>query len=177
MSTISFFGEIYHIPRGYIAVATRAVSSDAPNRNGDLFTPENLTEAAPTYEDCERVFVDHVTDDGQSSGVDRVYSRGYVRAWHMSDGVLYLLIFVSKKFPELCDALATGKINAVSMGCECNFICGICGAHDGCEHTAYLGLDTTNGYAYDILTNIEFKEISFVFEPADPSALIYKVVW
>jgi hypothetical protein len=34
---------------------------------------------------------------------------------------------------------------------------------------------TSDGYAYDVLSDIQFEEISFVFDPADPTALIWLV--
>lgn len=173
MACIDFLGKDYDIPDGYIAVCTRAVSPDIPNLNGDLFPLDELKKAAPQYEGLDRVFVDHETDEG---GIDRVYSRGFVEASGIdSSGCLCLLIMVSKRFPALIDSLETGGVNAVSMGCEAEATCGICGSTTGCRHMDFLGMNTTEGYAFDILTKIEFEEISFVFDPADPTALIWEV--
>lgn len=170
---IDFLGTDYKIPEGYIAVCVRAVSADSPNLNGDMFPLEELEKAQYSYVGCQNVFVDHVTEDTDEG---RVVSRGYVGAEGIDDtGCLDLLIFVSKEFPKLCSALLNGEINAVSMGCECEAVCGLCGRND-CIHLDYLGLNTTDGYVFDILSQIQFEEISFVFEPADPTALIWEVV-
>lgn len=169
---VEFLGSEYEIPEGYIAVCTRAVKPDVPNLNGDLFPSDQLEIAAKTYDGCQMVFVNHETED---EGIDRAYSRGYVEAEGFDDtGTLCLLIMVSKEFPNLIKALETGGVNAVSMGCEAEVECGICGK-SYCPHLSYLGCMTSDGYAYDILSDIAFEEISFVFEPADPTALIWLV--
>ena len=170
---IEFLGKQYQIPKGYIAVCTRAVSADIPNLNGDLTPIDELSKAQYSYLGCKNVFVDHVTQD---EGIDRVYTRGFVEAEGIDDtNCLCLLIMVSKEFPNLCNALLNGEINAVSMGCLCEAYCGLCGK-ENCIHMDYLGLNTTEGYVFDILQKVEFQEISFVFDPADPSALIWLVV-
>ena len=177
MSSIGFCGKSYDIPSGYYAVATRAVTAGVPNLNRDYFPPEVLEDAADTYIGCEKVFVDHRTDfDDTNPHLDKTYSRGYVKDAVYDEGVLYLLIFVSKKFKELAEAIISGEINAVSMGCECSITCSICGAED-CSHLRDLAEGVLDEGMYELLSDVEFVEISFVFEPADPSALIYKVVW
>lgn len=177
MSSIGFCGKSFDIPSGYFAVATRAVTAGVPNLNRDYFPPEVLEDATETYIDCPRVFVDHRTDfDDTNPHLDKTFSRGYVKDAVYEDGVLYLLIFVSKKFKDLAEALIGGEINAVSMGCECSITCSICGEED-CPHLEKLAEGYLEGDNYEILSDVEFVEISFVFEPADPTALIYKVVW
>ena len=169
---VEFLGSVYPIPEGFIAVCTRAVKPDVPNLNGDLFPTGELRKAAKTYDGCQMVFVNHETED---EGVDRAFSRGFVEAEGFDDsGTLCLLIMVSKEFPQLIEALETGGVNAVSMGCEAEVKCGICGS-DHCPHLSYLGCMTSDGYAYDVLSDIQFEEISFVFDPADPTALIWLV--
>lgn len=171
-NTIDFLGDTFEIPDGYIGVCTRAVKPDVPNLNGDMFPSEALRKAAKTYDDCQMVFVNHETED---EGVDRAFSRGFVASEGFDEsGTLCLLIMVSKEFPQLVEALETGGVNAVSMGCEAEVKCGLCGK-DWCEHMDWLGCMTSDGYAYDILSDINFEEISFVFDPADPTALIWLV--
>lgn len=177
MSSIGFCGSNYDIPFGYYAVATRAVTAGTPNLNRDYFSPEVLEDAADTYIGCQRVFVDHRTDlDDTNPHLDKTFSRGYVKDAVYDNGVLYLLIFVSKKFKELAEAIISGEINAVSMGCECGIECSICG-RDDCSHLQALSEGEFDDDMYELLSDVEFVEISFVFDPADPTALIYKVVW
>ena len=179
MSNIKFNGKIYDIPENYCAVATRAVSADRKNLNGDYFPADVLERAVSTYVDCQKVFVDHVTDIPEESAgdIDRTVSRGYVRDAVFKNDTIYLLIYVNKKFPQLCQSLLSGGINAVSMGCMSSVTCGICGAIDDCQHIRNLQSGDMNHGEYEILDDVEFIEISFVFDPADPTALIYKVVW
>ena len=89
MATIDFWGETYEVPEGHVCVHTRAVSGGEGglNRNFDYFPSDELEKAAPTYDGCDLVFVDHhyqFTDDLDSydDGIDRSRTRGYVMAQH-----------------------------------------------------------------------------------------------
>lgn len=179
MSQIVFNDKTYDIPAGYYAVATRAVSANVANLNGDYFPASVLEEAVSSYIGCQKVFVDHVTDipEESSAEIDRTVSRGYVEDAVFKDDTIYLLIYVSKKFPELAEAILSGGINAVSMGCMSSVVCGVCGRADDCQHLRRIENGMAEEGEFEILDDVEFIEISFVFDPADPTALIYKVVW
>lgn len=192
MASIDFWGEIYEVPRGYVAVHTRAVTAGdgGLNRNFDYFPSDELEKAAPTYDGCDLVFVDHTytfTDDESEyeDGIDRSRTRGYVAAQHYDPDTdaLYLLIMVDKHFRSLADYILDGSIGAVSMGCTCRTYCSICGGEfddwNPCECGAcptFIGTVRGTDLVYDVLRGIDFYEISFVFLPADGHALFLKVV-
>lgn len=186
MRTIEWYGQQVPWPENTLAVETRAVAPGI-NLNYDEFTPDALEASAPSFEGCP-VYVDHVyqlTDSTESfwpDGMDRSRSRGQVGAWHLDENdVLSLLIFVDKKWEQLCQALLSGAVNSVSMGCECDTYCSVCGklfSDDApCAHCPQLiGMPTDDGPVHDVLERIRFTEISFVFDPAEPSALIWDVL-
>lgn len=175
-SQIFFNGVDYTVPEDKIAISTAAIHADIPNLNGDLIPWKELEKAAPQYIGCQNVFVDHVTPGDGAYGFhspNKVESRGEVVDAYCDpeDKCLYLLIFVDKEFPELAEAVLTGALNAVSFGANADIVCGICGKTD-CSHIDNRGM----GGNFDIMKNIEFSEISIVFDPADPLALFKKVV-
>lgn len=192
MASIDFWGETYEVPTGYVAVHTRAVTAGdgGLNRNFDFFPSDELEKAAPTYEGCDLVFVDHTytfTDDQNEyeDGIDRSRTRGYVAAQHYDPDTdaLYLLIMVDKHFRSLTDYILDGSIGAVSMGCTCRTYCSICGGEfddwNPCECGAcptFIGTVRGTDLVYDVLRDINFYEISAVFLPADSHALFIEVV-
>lgn len=194
MASIDFWGQIYEVPRGYVAVHTRAVTAGEGglNRNFDFFPSDELERAAPTYDGCDLVFVDHTytfTDDDASDyddGIDRSRTRGYVAAQHYDPDTdaLYLLIMVDKHFRSLTDYILDGSIGAVSMGCTCRTYCSICGGEfddwNPCECGAcptFIGTVKGDDLVYDILRDISFYEISILAElSADAHSLFVEVV-
>ena len=176
-SHIFFNGSSYEVPPDKIAINTAAIHADVPNLNGDLIPWKELQKATPQYVGCTRVYVDHVTPQGDNPyGLfvpNKVQSRGEVKAAYCDpeDKCLYLLIFVDRAFPELSDAILSGGLNAVSFGGNADIVCGICGKSD-CRHIDMRGTDGN----FDIMKNIGFEEISIVFDPADPLALFKEVV-
>lgn len=193
MAEIDFWGETYEVPEGHVCVHTRAVSGGEGglNRNFDYFPSDELEKAAPTYDGCDLVFVDHhyqFTDDLDSydDGIDRSRTRGYVMAQHYDPetDAIYLLIAVDKRYHELSELILDGSIASVSMGCTCRTYCSICGGEfddvNPCECGAcptYIGTMHGNDIVYDVLRDIEFYEISVLAETsADPKALFVEVV-
>lgn len=193
MASIDFWGETYEVPRGYVAVHTRAVTAGdgGLNRNFDYFPSDELEKAAPTYDGCDLVFVDHTytftDDEGEyEDGIDRSRTRGYVAAQHYDPGTdaLYLLIMVDKHFRSLTDYILDGSIGAVSMGCTCRTFCSLCGGEfddwNPCECGAcptYIGTVRGDDLVYDILRDISFYEISVLAElSADAHSLFVEVV-
>lgn len=124
--------------------------------------------------------------DKYEDGIDRTRTRGFVVAEHYDpdECVLHLLIAVDKRYRGLCNGIMDGSIGAVSMGCQCDLYCSICGTefddNHACECGAcpnFIGTVNRDGdLVYDILRNIEFYEISILAEEqASPSALFYEV--
>lgn len=193
MPTMDFFGQTYEVDDSYILVATRAVKAGRPNLNFDMFEADELKRAASTYDDCDQVFVEHTyvkTTDLASNyedGIDRSRTRGFVVAEHYvdEDQTLHLLMAIDKRYRQLCNSIMDGSIGSVSMGCQCDLYCSICGTEfddtHSCECGAcpnFIGTVNVDGdLVYDILRNVEFYEISCILtQPAEDSALFYEVV-
>lgn len=188
MKTIQFFGKEYSTDDDHILIKTRAVKAEI-NLNFDCFPYDELKRGASTYQGCELVFVDHTYHktsdlaDDYEDGIDRSRSRGKVLAWHFEpiEGEVYLLLEISKEWPMLTEAIMSGAINAVSMGCTCTTYCSICGAEfdelNPCDHCpSRIGSYVNGTFCYDILRDISFYEISIVPEEASPSACFVEVV-
>lgn len=187
MRDTEFFGNTYTIPDGYIGIKTRAVKAEV-NWNYDCFTEDEMAKAAHTYDDCDLVYFDHTytkTADVRQyeDGIDRSRSRGFIVAQHYEDGVQYCLMAVSKEWPKLVDAILDGRVNAVSMGCDCTTYCSICDTEfdnmHSCECGAcpnMIGSRIHGKLVYDVLRDIQYYELSIVPDPACASALFYEVI-
>ena len=143
------------------------------------------------------VFIDHNNSDPQRArGVvvdsmlhienpQRLASDSY---WskapenHNPETWIELLLEIDgKSFPKLAKALLAGKVNAVSMGCNVEYtLCSICNhkaatVEDYCSHIKKKGTTFKTGsidkLAYEDCYNVNFFEISAVFDPADVTAL------
>lgn len=129
-------------------------------------------------------------DDDPSNyedGIDRSRTRGFVVAQHYDAETedLHLLIAVDKRYKSLCDLILDGSISTVSMGCQCDLFCSVCGGEfdemHSCECGAcpnFIGTVNVDGdLVYDILRNVDFYEISILAEEqAEPRAVFYEVV-
>lgn len=102
---------------------------------------------------------------------------------HSPETWIELLLEVdAKSFPKLAKEIKEGKVNAVSMGCNVDFTkCSVCGneaatTHDYCDHVKRKGVkhidkEGNTKIAYEDCYGVNFFEISFVFDPADVTAL------
>lgn len=106
---------------------------------------------------------------------------------HKPETWIELLLEVDgKAFPKLANALIEGKVNAVSMGCNVEYtVCSVCNHEadsmdDYCDHIKKKGTTFKTGnvskLAYEDCYNINFFEISAVFDPADVTALFTEPV-
>ena len=173
---------------GMIYTRVRAISARV-NRNFDGFESSELKRAYTTFEG-RPVFVNHENHDPTRT-------RGIVVASaYREDGddrYIELLIEVdAQAFPKLAQEIADGNIDSVSMGCEVeSTICSYCGNEaddlgDFCEHVLHhkgqtLQRASANGevedvLVYEICRGVNFFEISFVFDPADETALAQTVL-
>ena len=173
---------------GYLYVAVRAVSSRV-NQNYDGFTGEELRRAYATFIG-RPVFVNH-----ENSDINR--ARGFVIDAKLHDDdpedvwVEVLHELDAKTYPQLCAAIAKGEINTTSMGCDITHSeCSVCGIQarfpsEFCSHiknkgsvferkTASGGLEKV--LAYEDCQGVNFFEDSWVFNPADSSAVIQGVL-
>jgi ribosomal protein L37AE/L43A len=186
---------------GYLYVRCRAISSRV-NKNNDGWPAAELKKAYKSFLN-KPIFVDHNNDDPsrtrgviissvlheedeKTSALDPYYATAPDN--HKPPTWIELLLEVdAKSYPKLADAVRSGAIDSVSMGCNVNHTdCSVCGntaseAVDFCEHVQKKGLTfeitSDNGEkirkkAYEDCYGIGFFEISFVFDPADETALI-----
>ena len=184
---------------GYVYVRVRAISSRV-NKNHDGWPAAELAKSYKTFlgkplfvdhnnHDPERargVVVDakiHVEDD-KTSALDPYYSNAPKE--HMPATWVELLLEVdAKRFPKLAKAIVSGDIDGVSMGCNVERSkCSHCGnwatnPDDYCQHIRNKGAEfdyyrdgrKIAKKSYEDCYDIGFFELSFVFDPADETAL------
>jgi hypothetical protein len=186
---------------GYLYVRCRAISSRV-NKNHDGWPSAQLAEAYESFigrpifvdhnnDDPGRtrgVIVDsrlHV-DDEKMSSFDPYYANAPDN--HKPPTWIELLLEVdAKTYPKLAKNVREGHIDSVSMGANIDLsICSVC-SHEAkspaeyCSHISKKGAEfevtssdgqKTMKKSYEDCHGINFFEISFVFDPADPTALI-----
>lgn len=188
------------IEGGYIYVRARAISSRV-NKNNDGWPSEELGRAYKTFvgrpvfvdhnnsnpERTRGVIVDsklHV-DDEKTSALDPYYSSA--PANHKPPTWVEILIEVdAETYPKLGKAIKNNDIDAVSMGANIDrSTCSVCSneaanPNEYCSHVKQKGatfeIVADNGEkvkkkAYEDCYGVNFFEISFVFDPADTTAL------
>lgn len=128
----------------------------------------------------------HVEDEEKTSRLDPYYATAPDN--HKPPTWIELLIEVdAKTFPRLAKSIRKGDIDAVSMGANIDkSVCSVCAKEastpsEYCEHIKKKGITfeitSDNGQkvrkkAYEDCYGVNFFEISFVFDPADTTALI-----
>ena len=191
----------YRTDDGYVYVRVRAISSRV-NKNHDGWPSSELEKSWRTFigkpifvdhhnSDPKRargVIVDaalHIEDE-KTSSLDPYYSAA--PANHLPATWIELLLEVdAKKFPKLAKAVVDGDIDGVSMGANVEMSkCSHCGneattPEQFCKHVqskgAYFDYHLPNGQkiakkSYEDCYGVGFFEISFVFDPADETALV-----
>lgn len=164
---------------GYLYVSVRACSADVPNLNYDMLPDSELKTAYKTFIGSP-VYVNH-----SNSNVDR--ARGFIidATYHDEDPndkwIEILMEMDEETFPKLCHYIRTGEIDTVSMGLNCqSTTCSVCGnvaesPVDFCNHIKGKGLTYDGKLAYEICNGIEFFEESWVYDPADPTAMVQAI--
>jgi len=185
---------------GYLYVRCRAISSRVNKNNDgwpseELSKSYKTFENRPIFVDHNNdnpnrtrgiiVASDlHVEDKEKVSALDQYYSSAPDN--HLPPTWIELLLEVdAKTFPKLAKAVKEKRVDAVSMGANIDTsICSVC-AHEAatpseyCSHVKKKGstfeITSDNGEkvhkkAYEDCYGINFFEISFVFDPADPTA-------
>ncbi len=174
---------------GHIYTVTRAISARI-NQNFDGFPSSELKAAYKTFlgKPC---FVNHHNEDP-------LRARGrVVGARYVEEGAdKYIQVIQeanARKYPVLAKEIIEGGIDAVSMGCvAASTICSFCGNEatdmfDMCDHVLrFKGQilsrrnDVTGAYediqVYEECRKLGFFELSWVFDPADETALHSKVI-
>jgi hypothetical protein len=191
---------------GFLYVRCRAISSRVNKNNDgwpseELMKAHETFIGRPVFVDHNNddpkrtrgVIVDatcNVEDDDKISKLDPYYSTAPDN--HKPPTWIELLIEVdAKTFPRLAKSVRDGDIDSVSMGANIEkSICSVC-AHEAatpneyCDHIKKKGITfeivADNGEkvrkkAYEDCYGVNFFEISFVFDPADTTALISEKV-
>lgn len=182
--SLAKFGSFAFKPRpGYIYPRVRAISARI-NKNFDGFPSAELQKAAHTFQG-RPVFVNHNNSDPKRT-------RGVILAsqYHglSEDPHITILPEVDAlTFPNLAGDIINGNMDSVSMGCDVdNSTCSYCGnvattAEEFCDHILNnKGQELTklvNGQpkrilVFEICRGLNFFEISFVFDPADETAVM-----
>ena len=180
--------EDFKLKEGFLYTVTRAISARV-NQNYDGWPASELKRAAHTFIG-KPVFVNHENHD-PTLARGRVVAARYVESGN--DKFIEVVQEVdAERFPKLAHEIRTGGLDSVSMGAEAGFtICSYChnkatDMADMCDHVLHhkgekLQRTGSNGEREDVLVyeschKISFFELSYVFDPADETAVVSKVV-
>lgn len=195
--------EDYRTSDGYLYTRVIAISSRV-NKNHDGWPSEELVKAANTFMG-KPIFVDHhnsnpkkargvivdvkVHQDEHTASTDNYYASAPDN--HRPPTYIELLLEVdAKTYPKLAKAIIDGDIDSVSMGCNVERSrCSHCGhwatsPEEYCKHIRHKGaifeMTSSTGErhsrkSYEDCYDIGFFEISYVFDPADVTALVKDV--
>lgn len=143
------------------------------NNNGDAFPENELVSAYKSFV-SKGNFVDHKSDQ-----VDKI--RGIVidAHWNPQGKYVECLVAVDKfSHPQLARDIETGVIHGVSMGCQVTESqCSACGnmaqkESEYCAHIKnYKGLRHNGSKIYEVNRGLNFIELSWVTNPADPQCV------
>jgi hypothetical protein len=191
----------YRTDDGYVYVRVRAISSRV-NKNHDGWPSTELAKSYRTFVGKPIFVDHHNTDptkargvivdaalhveDAKTSKLDPYYASAPEN--HLPPTWIELLLEVdATKYPKLAKAVINGDIDGVSMGANVELSkCSHCG-HEArspeqyCQHVSSKGAyfdyyddfgNKTSKKSYEDCYDIGFFEISFVFDPADETALV-----
>lgn len=177
---LDFHGRYHETRHGMIYMAVRAISSIV-NLNYDGWPAEELEKAYKTFRN-DPIFVDH-NSERQERARGMVIDSQFLQGDDSQDAWIELLLEIDYlTFPQLGEEILAGGLDSVSMGAnvgetECSY-CGhlAYGIADTCSHVKSMkGEMIGDVLVYEICRDIDFYEISLVFEPADVTALAKKV--
>lgn len=174
---------------GFIYAKVRAISARI-NQNYDGWPSTELKKSYRTFIG-KPIFVNHQNFDYKKARGKVVASR-YVEAG--DDKYIETVMEIdAKRFPRLAHEIKTGGLDSVSMGVEAGFtICSYCGnkavdVPDFCAHVKYHKgerlprINDRTGKKEDVLVyekcyKLGFFELSWVFDPADETAMTSHVI-
>lgn len=183
-----FVEEDFALREGYLYTVTRAISARV-NQNYDGWPAAELAKAAHTFVG-KPVFVNHENHD-PTLARGRVVAARYVE--NGDDRYIEVVQEIdAERFPRLAKEIRTGGLDSVSMGAEAGFtVCSYCNNRatdmaEMCDHVLHhkgekLRREGKNGQYEDVLVyeschDVKFFELSYVFDPADETAVVSKVV-
>lgn len=172
---------------GYIYCAVRAISSRI-NQNFDAWPSGELKKSYKSFIG-KPIFVNHNNSD-PTKARGKVVAARYVEAG--DDKYVETVMEVDgQRFPKLAHELKTGGLDSVSMGVEAGHTrCSMPScrklAHDEsefCDHVKYHKGQKVYDYKtgkkhliWEDCHKLGFFELSFVFDPADESAMVSRVI-
>jgi hypothetical protein len=179
----------FRMKPGYLYTVVRAISARV-NQNWDGWPSHELEAAHHTFIG-KPVFVNHENyDPDKARGV--VVASRYVEAG--DDKYIEVVQEIdAKRFPLLAHEIKSGGLDSVSMGAEAGHtICSACGNRavdndDMCDHVKYHKGEKVRRHnrrtgkidevlVYESCHKLGFFELSYVFDPADETAVASKVV-
>jgi hypothetical protein len=174
---------------GFVYAQVRAISARI-NQNYDAWPSQELKKAAHTFVG-KPIFVNHQNHDPEKA-------RGKVIAARYEEQgddkfVTTIMEVDAKRFPKLAKVIRDGSLDSVSMGVEAGFtICSACGNKavdepEFCDHVRnHKGkkISVTNKktgktekkLVYEDCFKLGFFELSWVFDPADETAMASRVM-
>lgn len=173
---------------GMLYTQVRAISNRV-NQNYDSWPSVELKKSYKTFIG-KPVFVNHANED-PSLARGRVIAARYVEG---KDGDNYIEVVQeidAQRFPKLAREIREGGLDSVSMGVEAGrTICSYCGNEavlekDFCDHVLFhkgmtLQRTSVNGVedvlVYESCKDLHFFELSYVFDPADETAVVSRVL-
>lgn len=174
---------------GFIYTQVRAISARI-NQNYDGWPSQELKKSYKTFIG-KPVFVNHQNFD-PSKARGKVIAARYVEAG--DDKYIETVMEIdAQRFPKLAHEIKTGGMDSVSMGVEAGFtICSYCGnkavdVPEFCAHVKYHKgqvlprRNERTGSTEDVLIyekcyKLGFFELSYVFDPADETAVVSRVI-
>ena len=170
---------------GFLYTQVRAISARV-NQNYDGWPSTELKKSYRTFLG-KPVFVNHQNFD-PSKARGRVVAARYVESGN--DKFIEVIQEIdAQRFPKLASEIRTGGLDSVSMGVEAGFTkCSVCDnkatdMHDMCNHVKYhkgeylpharTGKRTL---VFENCFKLGFFELSYVFDPADETAVVSKVL-
>lgn len=177
--------EDFQFRPGFLYTSVRAISARI-NQNYDAWPSKELIKSYKTFlgKPC---FVNHNNSD-PSRARGRVVAARYIDAG--ADKYVEVIQEIdASRFPKLAKEIREGGLDSVSMGVEAGFtICSVCtnratDVFDMCSHVKYHKGEhlphTKTGkrtLCYEDCYKLGFFELSYVFDPADETAVVSRVI-
>lgn len=173
---------------GFLYTTVRAISARI-NQNFDGWPSDELKKSYRSFIG-KPIFVNHQNHNPKKAR-GKVVAARYVES--NDDRYIETVMEVdAARFPKLAHEIVTGGLDSVSMGVEAGFtICSYCDHKaydepDFCDHVRFhkgrhLQRTASNGETEDVLVyekchKLSFFELSYVFDPADETAVVSRVI-
>lgn len=177
--------EGFRIRPGYLLTVVRAISARI-NQNYDAWPADELKKSYTSFLG-KPIFCNHTNDDPRDAR-GRIIAARYCE--NGDDKYIECIMEIdAQRFPILAKEIIEGGLDSVSMGAEAGFtLCSFCNNKatdlwDMCDHVKYHKgeklIDPKTREAklvYETCHNLGFFELSYVFDPADETAVVSKVM-